>query len=186
LRRQENLGGAHEEPDMSVSGSVRQPLDVRKEGRMTDREKKIRDEAYRLWHEAGRPEGQDDKHWLEAERSIRDAEANESPKKSRKATQPLKPLEKKPAKPGSDKKNAQAAISAIAKTAPAFESGETPKSVAEEPPVSAAGPAADVAAKRAGKAAGGKSQPDLTPAAIATAKGKTKGSDKPSKPKAKR
>ncbi|MFC7053483.1 DUF2934 domain-containing protein [Hansschlegelia quercus] len=153
---------------------------------MTDREKKIRDEAYRLWHEAGRPEGQDDKHWLEAEKAIRDAEANEKPQKPRKATQPLEPLEKKPARPGSDKKNAQAAVSAIAKVLPKSESGETPESVAEEPPVSAAGPAADVAAKRVGKSAGGKSQPDLTPGAIADAKGKAKASDKPSKSKVKR
>jgi hypothetical protein len=149
---------------------------------MTDREKKIRDEAYRLWQEAGRPEGEEHRHWLEAERSIRDAETTERPKMPKKAIQPLEPLEKKPEKPGSDKKHAQPAVSAVAKTLPDKASGGTPKSVAKEPPVSAAGPAADVAAKRVGKSAGGKSQPDPTPGDIAEAKV----ADKSSKSKAKR
>lgn len=37
---------------------------------MGDRERQVRDEAYRLWDEAGRPEGRDDEHWFEAEKRV--------------------------------------------------------------------------------------------------------------------
>ena len=35
-----------------------------------DRESRIRERAYALWEEAGRPEGEHDAHWTAAEREI--------------------------------------------------------------------------------------------------------------------
>lgn len=160
---------------------------------MTDREKKIRDAAYRLWQEAGQPEGAGDRHWLEAEKMIHDAEETAAsarkPKRTAKAEAPLASADKKPAKRASPEKNAAAAASAVAKALPKTDGkparGKTPASVAEEPPVSVAGPAAATAAKRVGKSAGGKTQPGLTPAEIAMANGGGK-SAKSQKPDAKR
>ena len=37
---------------------------------MSDRDRRIQDEAYRIWDEAGRPEGKGDEHWYEAEKRI--------------------------------------------------------------------------------------------------------------------
>ncbi|MFJ5487693.1 DUF2934 domain-containing protein, partial [Hansschlegelia beijingensis] len=37
---------------------------------MKDRERRIREIAYQLWEDAGRPEGQERQHWLEAERRV--------------------------------------------------------------------------------------------------------------------
>ena len=37
---------------------------------MDDRDARVREEAYRLWVAAGRPEGDERKHWFEAEQSI--------------------------------------------------------------------------------------------------------------------
>lgn len=37
---------------------------------MGDREQRIRDEAYLLWVDAGRPEGEAKKHWYEAEKRL--------------------------------------------------------------------------------------------------------------------
>jgi len=37
---------------------------------MGDREQRIRDEAYLLWVDAGRPEGEAKKHWYEAEQRL--------------------------------------------------------------------------------------------------------------------
>lgn len=56
---------------------------------MSDRERRVRDEAYRIWDEAGRPEGEGHKHWREAERRIAAGEA-----------EPVPPLEKPGAKKG--------------------------------------------------------------------------------------
>lgn len=36
-----------------------------------DRSKRVRERAYRLWEEAGRPEGRALDHWLEAEGELR-------------------------------------------------------------------------------------------------------------------
>lgn len=41
---------------------------------MSDRDKRVRDEAYRIWDEKGRPEGPGDDHWYEAERRIAQGE----------------------------------------------------------------------------------------------------------------
>lgn len=35
---------------------------------MSDRDRAISDLAYQIWEQAGRPEGQDDRHWHEAQR----------------------------------------------------------------------------------------------------------------------
>ena len=37
---------------------------------MGDRERRIRDEAYRIWVEDGRPDGDDQRYWYAAERAI--------------------------------------------------------------------------------------------------------------------
>jgi hypothetical protein len=42
-----------------------------------DLTKKIRQRAYALWEEAGRPSGLDKDHWLQAERECREAAARE-------------------------------------------------------------------------------------------------------------
>jgi hypothetical protein len=34
---------------------------------MSDRDQKIREQAYRIWEEEGRPEGKHDEHWRRAE-----------------------------------------------------------------------------------------------------------------------
>lgn len=36
----------------------------------TDREQRIRDRAYQIWEQHGRPEGGHEQHWLQAEREI--------------------------------------------------------------------------------------------------------------------
>lgn len=46
---------------------------------MSDRERRIRDEAYRLWEAAGRPPTDDDSYWYEAERRIAAGEAEPVP-----------------------------------------------------------------------------------------------------------
>ncbi|MFC7051145.1 DUF2934 domain-containing protein [Hansschlegelia quercus] len=38
---------------------------------MDELTQKIRERAFQLWEEAGRPEGQEDEHWAQAERDIR-------------------------------------------------------------------------------------------------------------------
>lgn len=42
---------------------------------MDDRERRIRDEAYLLWVDAGRPDGEASSHWLEAEKRLEAEEA---------------------------------------------------------------------------------------------------------------
>ncbi|HVC55613.1 MAG TPA: DUF2934 domain-containing protein [Stellaceae bacterium] len=37
-------------------------------------EERVRDRAYEIWEQAGRPEGMADEHWLQAEREIVAAE----------------------------------------------------------------------------------------------------------------
>lgn len=58
---------------------------------MGDRDTRIRDEAYRIWVEAGRPGGAEQEHWLEAERRVCASERDETvvagPKSRRKAAQ---------------------------------------------------------------------------------------------------
>ena len=44
------------------------------EARDGERERRIREEAYRLWEEAGRPEGRALEHWSEAKRKYEQAE----------------------------------------------------------------------------------------------------------------
>lgn len=36
----------------------------------SDREQRVRDRAYRMWEEAGRPEGQHEEHWHSAGREV--------------------------------------------------------------------------------------------------------------------
>ena len=45
---------------------------------MGDRDTRIRDEAYRIWVDSGRPDGAEHEHWLEAERRIGAAERDET------------------------------------------------------------------------------------------------------------
>ena len=44
---------------------------------MSDTEQTIREHAYRLWEEQGRPEGREIEHWREAERIARGANEGE-------------------------------------------------------------------------------------------------------------
>ncbi|MFD1330521.1 DUF2934 domain-containing protein [Methylopila musalis] len=46
---------------------------------MNDREARIRDLAYSIWEEAGRPQGQEDRHWDEAQRRYAAAPPAETP-----------------------------------------------------------------------------------------------------------
>lgn len=51
---------------------------------MSDRDRRIQDEAYRIWNEAGRPEGKGDEHWYEAEKRIAADDGEPVPAKSKK------------------------------------------------------------------------------------------------------
>lgn len=51
---------------------------------MSDRDRRIQDEAYRIWDEAGRPEGKGDEHWYEAEKRIAAGEGEPLPAKTKK------------------------------------------------------------------------------------------------------
>ena len=51
---------------------------------MSDRERRVKDEAYRIWDAAGRPEGRDDEHWFEAEKRIASDEGEPAPAKAKK------------------------------------------------------------------------------------------------------
>lgn len=46
---------------------------------MSDRDVHIRDLAYRIWEEAGRPHGEDERHWDEAQRRYAAAATAETP-----------------------------------------------------------------------------------------------------------
>ncbi|QZN99320.1 DUF2934 domain-containing protein [Chenggangzhangella methanolivorans] len=50
---------------------------------MGDRDRRVQDEAYRIWNEAGRPEGRGDEHWYEAEKRIA-SEGEPVPSKAKK------------------------------------------------------------------------------------------------------
>ncbi len=68
----------------------------------TDLEAGIRDQAYQLWEAAGRPEGCDLEHWLQAEAIVSaapPAEVPATPKRAKKAeTSEPKPARAKKAK----------------------------------------------------------------------------------------
>lgn len=53
---------------------------------MGDRERQVRDEAYRLWDEAGRPDGRDDELWYEAEKRVTAGKAEPAAPKSKAKT----------------------------------------------------------------------------------------------------
>ena len=57
----------------------------------TERDRRIRDRAYALWVEDGRPEGRSDEHWLRAEREAGESEAPEDPSRSRPVGSSAKP-----------------------------------------------------------------------------------------------
>jgi hypothetical protein len=62
-----------------ASGPTTQAEDAMIDGAdMTDRERRIRDRAERIWEDAGKPVGQDDDIWGQAEREI-EAEDNLPP-----------------------------------------------------------------------------------------------------------
>jgi hypothetical protein len=45
---------------------------------MIDRNERIAERAYRIWEEAGRPEGHDMEHWLSAEAELAEADPAEA------------------------------------------------------------------------------------------------------------
>jgi len=57
---------------------------------MSDRERRVRDEAYRLWDEDGRPSGRDEAYWYEAEKRVGASEVPSSASaKKAKAVKPV-------------------------------------------------------------------------------------------------
>lgn len=58
----------------------------------------IREQAYRLWEAAGRPEGYDLDHWLQAEVLVRNGGAGEMPAAEPKRAKKAASDEAKPAK----------------------------------------------------------------------------------------
>jgi Protein of unknown function (DUF2934) len=46
---------------------------------MSDREQRIRERAYQIWEMKGRPERQEEEHWLEAERELGAASSGKDP-----------------------------------------------------------------------------------------------------------
>jgi hypothetical protein len=57
----------------------------------------IKDKAYRLWQDAGSPDGRDQEFWFQAEAEVKSAKPKAAPKpKAAKAAAPAKP--KAPAK----------------------------------------------------------------------------------------
>lgn len=71
---------------------------------MDDREDRIRARAYELWEAAGRPEGQQSKHWEQAEREIGGEgggkAAGTRKRRSSKSAEPVNPEQTGPAQPG--------------------------------------------------------------------------------------
>jgi hypothetical protein len=45
---------------------------------MTDNTHQVRERAYRIWEEQGRPEGRETDHWFEAERQLHEGQGAES------------------------------------------------------------------------------------------------------------
>ncbi|GGC05105.1 hypothetical protein GCM10011494_24630 [Novosphingobium endophyticum] len=75
---------------------------------MADQDGRIRERAHELWEKEGRPQGQEHKHWLQAEREI----AAEGASKSTSAkgnSPPGKPAQGEPAKTKTSKAAPQAA-----------------------------------------------------------------------------
>ncbi|HEY0291273.1 MAG TPA: DUF2934 domain-containing protein [Hansschlegelia sp.] len=141
---------------------------------MNDHERKIRDAAYRLWEQAGQPEGRDREFWLKAEKSLKDEPADGPKGKSpKKAAMPMEPVEKTPLqKPGKLAKVASDLAAADAGKAQSATKGRASakaksESVAAEPPASADDPAVE-SSKKASQAAG------LTPGAVSRAKARGK------------
>lgn len=66
-----------------------------------ERERRVRQEAYRIWEQAGRPEGRAEAHWAEAMKRIDREDANAS-------SQPGVPTEAQFASAKEDKKKAGA------------------------------------------------------------------------------
>lgn len=64
-----------------------------------DRDRKVRDQAYRIWEEQGRPEGRHEDHWREAEKAFegdvpdagaeRQAMPRQAPRRRAKAVPPM-------------------------------------------------------------------------------------------------
>jgi hypothetical protein len=49
--------------------------------RETERDRRIRDIAYLIWEEEGRPEGQEERHWQMAESALEQEEAEQLQRK---------------------------------------------------------------------------------------------------------
>lgn len=128
---------------------------------MSDRERRIKDEAYRLWDEAGRPEGRGDEHWYEAERRIAAGEG-----------EPVPPMEKPGSKKGKSVKVVARAAGNSGVAAPVTVANDASK------PRLTKGATIDIAPVKPKKA---KDAADK-PAKEKTAKDKP---DKPAKPKSK-
>ncbi|MDR3401224.1 MAG: DUF2934 domain-containing protein [Chthoniobacter sp.] len=84
---------------------------------MADREIRVRELAYRLWEEAGRPDGRSEEFWRAAETRLAEATPAKAPRKAAAKAVPakvsVKASAKLPAKPP-----AKAAPKAAAKAAP--------------------------------------------------------------------
>jgi hypothetical protein len=68
---------------------------------MSDKNQQIRERAYYMWEEQGRPDGMEIEHWNEARRELSDHAAGDSPGKAEgtqtgEQDQPATPPSKKP------------------------------------------------------------------------------------------
>jgi len=53
---------------------------------MADNTHQVRERAYRIWEEQGRPEGRETDHWFEAERQLHEGDGAESANKGKGST----------------------------------------------------------------------------------------------------
>jgi hypothetical protein len=80
----------------------------RQEGRLSDREHKIRQRAYTIWQGEGEPHGRDEHHWSQAEAEV-DAGETPAPAAAQKRVRRVKAAEGENAVPA-EPKPAQRAI----------------------------------------------------------------------------
>lgn len=107
----------------------------------SDRQELIRKKAYAIWETEGRPNGQDERHWRQAEAEIETAAPTESPA-ARKAAA-AKPAALKSPSPKPKAQRASAETPEAQKSA--VKQADTKPSAAKQPAKRRAKPAADPA-----------------------------------------
>lgn len=61
---------AHVDDSAAPSLSSGRTISLAEENGMADREQQVRERAYAIWEQEGRPDGEDREHWLRAEAEI--------------------------------------------------------------------------------------------------------------------